>query len=618
MFIQRLEVENEGFLSGLDLEFVPGLNVIIGARGTGKTSLIEVIRYVLGAGGFTTDAAGRGEQQALAVLQGGAATISLADAQGRHNITKSSSGHVTSTLPYTPRCTVLAQNEVEAVGAQASGRLHLIDRFRRETVDERSDVNRLTLGLQSLTSELRAVIADGAGIAEQMQAYASLNDELDAALAAQQALLEHAKATSQQREALASLEAASKTLAARDAVIRDNLDNVRTFARDLGSLRDRATNLVSPSHDDSLGDEALHAARSHTRAVAETLGAAVLGIAEAEKALQQVRSADAELRNRVDEQSRALRQVLDSVQSGVGASSRRVQELQERMGQLAALNQRLADRRAKYLDVQAQRDALYEQLETLRDQVFRARAAVAHTLNDALGPNIRIRLSQSDQVDRYQSAIVSGLRGSKLHYNSLAPLIARSLSPYELVSWVEGGQTEELSKALDLTTDRAAALIAALRQSGTPEIISSTIEDGVTLELLDGKEYKATDRLSIGQRCTVVLPVLLAQHGDPLLVDQPEDHLDNAFIASTLVPALRRRGPDDQFIFTSHNANIPVLGEADRVIVMDSDGDRGYVAAAGPIDDPAIVEAVTRIMEGGQDAFAARADFYSKNRWGRR
>ena len=93
-------------------------------------------------------------------------------------------------------------------------------------------------------------------------------------------------------------------------------------------------------------------------------------------------------------------------------------------------------------------------------------------------------------------------------------------------------------------------------------------------------------------------------------MDQPEDHLDNSFITSTVVEALRNRYPEDQLLFASHNANIPVLGDADLVVALDSDGKRGFVKHSGPLMDPDSVRAITDVMEGGVDAFRRRADFY--------
>src|SRR5208337_1390523 len=70
MYIERVQIE-EGFLDGLDVTFVPGLDVIIGARGTGKTSLIELIRFCLGVKGYTTESARRSVDHALSVLGSG-------------------------------------------------------------------------------------------------------------------------------------------------------------------------------------------------------------------------------------------------------------------------------------------------------------------------------------------------------------------------------------------------------------------------------------------------------------------------------------------------------------------------------------------------------------------
>ena len=117
----------------------------------------------------------------------------------------------------------------------------------------------------------------------------------------------------------------------------------------------------------------------------------------------------------------------------------------------------------------------------------------------------------------------------------------------------------------------------------------------------------------MGQRCTVVLPLLLAESRDAVLLDQPEDHLDNAFIVDTLVEAVRERARTGQVIVATHNANIPVLGDAQQVVVMASDGRHGFVTTLAPLEDDAAVEAITTLMEGGREAFARRAEFYRRH-----
>lgn len=610
MYIKRLTVEREGFLAGTEIEFVPGLNVIIGARGTGKTSVIELIRYCLGAGGFTDDAVERGTQQARAILQGGAVSIEVDGPGGPHSYTRSSDGHVTSTSPDLPRCTVLAQNEVEAVGAQASGRIHLLDRYRDRTGEQEREIELLGLELRSLTEQIQTVLAEGSGLTEQLKDAASVRQDLQGAREVQQNLLAQAQATDSDKANLAQLEEGSNRLAARSTRVADTLSAVRLFSQQLSSVVESTSIAINLDENE---DPNLVKASGEVAKAVDLARQAIEQLQNATTSLNAVVGANVETRRVIDERSRELRQTLDAVKSGVGIASRKVQELEERLGQLEAMTQRLEERRAHYVEVRSKRDQAYERLDAVRDAVFSEREQVGEDINTTLGPQIRATVVRSARLGDYESAIVSALRGTGIHYNALAPQIAAALSPFELVRWAEEANIAELTSATGITDERAIALVSALRAGGTAEIVASSVDDDVVLELLDGHEYKPTDRLSIGQRCTVILPVLLGQHGDPLLVDQPEDHLDNAFIADTLVAALKRRAPDDQFIFTSHNANIPVLGEADQVIVMDSDGDRGFVPIAGPLDDPEVVDAINRILEGGKEAFEKRSHFYAQN-----
>ena len=96
-------------------------------------------------------------------------------------------------------------------------------------------------------------------------------------------------------------------------------------------------------------------------------------------------------------------------------------------------------------------------------------------------------------------------------------------------------------------------------------------------------------------------------------MDQPEDHIDNAFIVDTLIASVRRRSDSGQIIFSTHNANIPVLGDANHVIQLGSDGRRGFPVLAAPLDDRRVVKAITSVMEGGAEAFQRRVRFYSQH-----
>ena len=613
MFIERLQVESEGFLAGLDIHFDTGLNVIIGARGTGKTSIVELIRYCTNSEAFTEDAAARGSQQAIAILDGGAVTLTVRDQDSRYEITRSAAGHFSRSQIPAISCTVLAQNEVEAVGAQASGRLHLLDRFRGSYEIDQRKLESIQTQLRSQTVEITAIVAEGRAIADEIESLGSVEAELSSAQEVQQTVLEASDATEDQQVSLKRLQETSRLIANREQILLAEESRVASFRGALDDLSAMTKSLVR-DWPDGAGEDPIPQRDSYIRDVSQAIFTTVKMVKRLATDIADANRATISLKSTVDAQSRELRQRLDAVQQGIGQASRLVASLEEKRGRLQALRNVLEERRIRFHELVDQRDEVYRSLDRKRSEIYEQRRSIASQLSETLAPTIRIRVTRSDNVDDYRSAIAAALRGSGIHYNTLAPQLAREVSPLELAHWVELGDVDALAAALSIRRDRAQSVLENLSGSELGKIISATVDDGVSLYLLDGPEYKSSDQLSIGQRCTVVLPILLGTHGDPLVVDQPEDHLDNAFIASTLVTSLRHRNGGDQIIFSSHNANIPVLGDADQVIVMESDGRHGYAVHQGELDESATVGHITRVMEGGIEAFEARSAFYGSLR----
>ena len=315
-------------------------------------------------------------------------------------------------------------------------------------------------------------------------------------------------------------------------------------------------------------------------------------------------------RENAEERARTIRRELNELDVGAGELTRRANDLAERVAQLGVLEELEGDRLEKIAVLQKKRRLVFENVEKDRVTQFESRRDVATALKELLGPELRTKVIESGMTDEYTSILMSAFRGSRLHYNTLAPQIANQMSPLELVEAVESNNVQAVTEAVEIDSNRAASVTAHLQSRNLSDLISAPIDDAVDLFLLDGVDYKKTDNLSIGQRCTVVLPFLLSSHGELLVIDQPEDHLDNAFITGTLIESLRARSKDSQFIFASHNANIPVLGEADLVVRLDSDGRRGFVQHSGILSEQETAQAITSLMEGGAEAFKRRAKFY--------
>ena len=534
----------------------------------------------------------------------------LRDGEDRLVVTRGARDETPRCLHPIPPVTVLAQSEIEAVGAQANGRLLLIDRFRSNNREEADQLlSSLSSILRSLTAEIGGVLEELRFINEQILDMQTVRSERVEAVVQQQELLESIMATADDRAELADLQERAAVLGVRGAVYdrtMATLNNIRgqilTIAEGVGGVEEWPENAGK--------NDLLSGVREKIAEAANNLRIGV-GIVESAgidvQTLIEQNSAD---RLMTDEKARASRLALDELQAGAGALTRQVEVLTEREAQLGALEDLAKDRAGKVVELQKQRRDVFDKLEDARAERFQSRAQISNKLNDDLGPGIKTDVTESGMTNNYSNIISAALRGSGIHYNTLAPLLATHMSPLELVEAVESGGVQAITEAIEIAPERAMNVIAYLQSRSLTDLIAAPVDDSVELSLLDGVDYKESDSLSIGQRCTVVLPVLLSGHGELLIIDQPEDHLDNAFITKTLVEQLRERQSGDQFILASHNANIPVLGEADLVVRLASDGRRGFVEHSGELDAPETVRAITSVMEGGVEAFQRRAMFY--------
>lgn len=115
---------------------------------------------------------------------------------------------------------------------------------------------------------------------------------------------------------------------------------------------------------------------------------------------------------------------------------------------------------------------------------------------------------------------------------------------------------------------------------------------------------------SLGQRASaLILFILSQQDNDVIIIDQPEDDLDNQTIYEDVIKLVVRLKKDTQFIFATHNANFPVLGDAEQVVTCEFSSN-GITAKTGSIDNPDIQQDIVGIMEGGEEAFNKRGRKY--------
>ncbi|MEX2503105.1 MAG: AAA family ATPase [Trueperaceae bacterium] len=134
-------------------------------------------------------------------------------------------------------------------------------------------------------------------------------------------------------------------------------------------------------------------------------------------------------------------------------------------------------------------------------------------------------------------------------------------------------------------------------------------EDGVHVEYSpggDGHGFTTLRTASPGQKTAALLAFLLSYGDEPIILDQPEDDLDNALIYELIVRQLKKQKKRRQLIVVTHNPNIVVNGDAEFVAAMEARGGQSYVNVSGGLQEPDVRDMICRIMEGGKKAFDTR------------
>lgn len=133
-------------------------------------------------------------------------------------------------------------------------------------------------------------------------------------------------------------------------------------------------------------------------------------------------------------------------------------------------------------------------------------------------------------------------------------------------------------------------------------------EDGLEVEYSrngDGKDFQPIGQASAGQRAAAMLAFLLAHGDEPLILDQPEDDLDNHLIYDLVVQQIRANKQRRQLIIVTHNPNIVVNGDAEMIHALDFNH-QCFVKLAGSLQDQDMRDEICKVMEGGKTAFERR------------
>ncbi|MBF4580379.1 TrlF family AAA-like ATPase [Frigoribacterium sp. VKM Ac-2530] len=601
-----------GFLDGMTVPIGPELTALIGGRGTGKSTVIESVRFALEQAPIGKDAL-RDHDGVVTKVLGPGAIVRLEIEQleptparyvvqrtvGDPALVLDSSGTRTQQRPSD------VIGELEAFGQHelaelAHDKTLLADLIRRLGGDFSSEGKR-----PGLVAKLKKNRTDLAGVERLQEAL-----EID--------LAEIPRLTEQSQKFDATdlgqkLEV--HKLINDERAIFDETDRRVEATRARVEAFDATaaiTELTTPLPDstDSARRVDLIAAVASIRSVADVVQASVTAI---DNALEAARRELQESRKRWTEKVEPDLEAHASTMRSLAEQGYEPDTYLKTAAALKALTLRTDERAA--LDVRqkaliSDRAGLLGELAILDGQIASDLHQAISAANDVTKKKVNVRPTPNPDrtslkavVDRFfktpRTQIMSAIDSENFSVASFVKA-ARS-QPHELGKYgISGAQATNL-------LSHGEALFR--------EIEEHTVGLAVDVHLNvapDGVEYRKLDDLSKGQRATALLLLLLSVSTSPLIIDQPEDDLDNRFVYHGIVQHLRELKGVRQVLVSTHNANVPVLGDAELVVVLESDGHHGSnpVGGVGSLDEPAIRQFAERLLEGGEEAFRARRHLY--------
>ena len=301
-----------------------------------------------------------------------------------------------------------------------------------------------------------------------------------------------------------------------------------------------------------------------------------------------------------------LRVKLDQDLAARGLDGARINQLQELTAQASLLEGRqahldkqsiaLSQAESDFETLRQERSELVNQQRSAFDHVIEA----VHSQFDGRIEARRIDEGRKGALDSFLKAL--NQRGITRWWNDLTD--EERPTPDGLLVSIDCDQLEDFGMSLAVQRTFIDQFTPSIRR----ELEALRCRDHYVLEfMMDDGSYRRLRDLSGGQGVNLLLSLLLETSDErPLVIDQPEDELDNRFLFETMLPALKRLKGRRQIIVATHNANIVVNGDADQVIQLEATATRGHIKCSGAIEEPAVRDAIVQTVDGGDEAFRLR------------
>jgi len=617
-YIKTVSIDS-GFFDGETAEFHSGLNTIIGSKGSGKSLLIELIRFGLDNNpidqSVLTDHKSKLE---LKLKQFGKVNIELIDESGSSSISRTFDFDNSSYNSEDEELTVktfpvlfLSQNEIIRIAEDPNKQLKFIDSF--------FDFRRFTIRISKIKKELE-------GLDRQFtQCLSARNGVFDAksSLTAYQAQLKkiEKQVASPEYKKFRRMETTNQAIM--------SLQNIQNrISEDFNAFYKKVTSSYNITINSSIKN--VPEFKRINAAITDIKEKAGQGLAEI---VDEIEKETKKTVPEFEQWTRKFGKEKIEYSSFIGKHGGQ-QQLETERAELA----KLIDDMRKKLDeekeiadlttsVNDERLAKLEELEQVYVEYLEERKKKCKTFEIASGDKLKIELRESSNNDIFKETLLNMKKGSYLRESDINS-ICSNYSAKEFVfnilryfvSQEEKKQkyVQEVAQTCSIGNDTVKKLFDFLISENTMETLlklqyDARAQDSPDISVRIGDKFQSIQNVSVGQKCNAMLIIALSDGRYPVIIDQPEDSLDIRSIWDDICLRVRNNKAYRQFIFTTHNSSLAVASDTDKYLIVECDDGHGMITNTGAIDSKDIKGDVVNYLEGGETTYENKYRKYGFN-----
>ena len=585
-----------GKFDGQTIRFSPELNTLIGVRGSGKSSVLEAIRYIIGLP-VQTDKEYKDSLIKNIFGSGGKAILSVVDKHGkRYSISRIQGERV---------------NILDEVGNDLNiTALSLFDGvqyFGQKDLSSSSDhenclLEKLVSGKVGQKADVDSCVAELITAVTQLLDVGKIPAQIEE-ITTKKAEVEHKMSIFKEKGVDAKLKKQTgytkdrEKLIAIQTKIPSVLRSLHNAYKSAPMLAEELQGFESEYNKDIFAEatNVLTSIDHQLQQIGNTIQKIQSQSVEFETVMKSLTN---RIDNLADEFAEIKREINDE-SLDVDAFVTMTADLERYKNQLKELEEK-ATSRAKI--EMAFKKAARERNEILLT-LFKAYETEVERINGSQN-ELKIQIEFKGDRETFKNQLKSDFRGTSIS-EAKYQVISEKFNDYVALveDWILNGGKEIQT----IISSSEYAKLSVKLQEQYSDLIKRQVMNKVDIYYHE----KLLRHHSIGQRASALILFILAQSdNDIILIDQPEDDLDNKIIYDEVISSIIKKKQGIQFIFATHNANIPVLGDAERVLVVEYQ-DTKIDVSQGNIDLNETHKQIVDIMEGGKEAFDKRQLIYT-------